>query len=219
MAWSSPTMMPWTRSLIDSRLARSGNGGRPCSTFTWATSRARILTNRSSRASLSYAIGRSMTIPRTTRNERLFSDRIRTGNRRQTERSAPVVALQPAGHQQGLAAHVVAVGTAEQIDCTSRLGGRPPAAERDHLAHRGQTRPLHADAHLAPLDLDAAGLAFGQGLGQARLDVAERHAVHRDVIAPPLLGERLRDTDDRRLAGRVVHLSGVAIGPGRGRHV
>src|SRR5262249_6812033 len=70
IAWSSPTMIPCTRSLIDSRLERSGNGGRPWGTFSSATSRARIRTKRSSRASLLEAIGRAIKSSR--RNEPLF---------------------------------------------------------------------------------------------------------------------------------------------------
>jgi hypothetical protein len=113
-------------------------------------------------------------------------------------------------------ADVVAVGAAEEVDGARRLLGQAAAAERDHLVHGGDAAALHADLDLAALHLDLARLALAQRLGEARLDVAEGHGVHRHVVAAELLGQRLGQADDARLAGRVVRLAGVAV-DARGR--
>src|SRR5262245_48628168 len=122
---------------------------------------------------------------------------------------------EPSVDDEGLAAHIVAVGAAEEIDGTGRLRGRAAPPEGNHLAHRGDARALHSHSHLAPLDLDRAGLPLGEGLGEPRLDVAERDAVDRHVVAPPLLRERPGDARYGRLARRVVDLSGIAVRAGR----
>src|SRR5205814_4265241 len=119
--------------------------------------------------------------------------------------------LQTAVHHQALAADVVAVGAAEEVDRAGRLGGQAAAAERDHLVHGGDPAALHADLDLAALDLDLAGLALGERLGEAGLDVAEGYGVHRDVVAAELLGQRLGEANDAGLAGRVVRLAGIAV--------
>src|SRR4051794_32974949 len=107
--------------------------------------------------------------------------------------------LGAAGDVQRLAADEVAVRRAEEIDRAGRFLGQPTAPERDHLVHGRDARALHADLHLAPGHLDGAGLALGERLGQARLYVAEGHAVHGDGVAPPLLGQRTRHAGDRGL--------------------
>src|SRR6185503_17697286 len=105
---------------------------------------------------------------------------------------APGVSLRAAGDDEGLAADEVAVGAAEEIDRARRFLRQTAPAERDHLVHGGDPRALDADPDLAPRDLDGAGLPLGERLGEARLDVAERHTVHGDRVAPPLLGQRAR---------------------------
>src|SRR5262249_19623626 len=132
---------------------------------------------------------------------------------------APPDALGAAVHHQRLAADIVAVGAAEEVDGAGRLGGGAAATERDDLVHRGDARALHADPHLAPLDLDRAGPALGERLGEALLDVPEGDAVDRHVVAPPLLRERPRHAHHRRLARRVVHLARVAVDAGGRRDV
>src|SRR5215470_107337 len=57
MACSSPTRMPWARSQIEAGVSSPGKGESPCSMLSSPTSRGRIRTKRSSRASLSYGIG------------------------------------------------------------------------------------------------------------------------------------------------------------------
>src|SRR5262245_13446880 len=104
-------------------------------------------------------------------------------------------ALQAAVHDQALARDVVAVGTAEQIDRACRLGWQAAAAEWDHLVHGGDAAALHADLDLAALDLDLAGVALGERLGEPGLDVAEGDRVDRDVVAAELLGQRLGEAD------------------------
>src|SRR5262249_9160796 len=112
---------------------------------------------------------------------------------------------------QALAADIVAVGAAEEIDRASRLLGQAAAAERDHLVHGGDAAALHADLDLAALDLDLARLALAPGLGEARLDVAEGDGIHRDVVTAEFLGQRLGEADNACLAGRVVRLAGIAV--------
>src|SRR6266700_69827 len=90
--------------------------------------------------------------------------------------------LRAAGDDERLAADEVAIGAAEEIDGAGRLRGQPAAPERDHLVHAGDTRALHADLHLASGDLARAGLALGERLRQACLDVAEGHAVHGNRV-------------------------------------
>src|SRR6185436_3151610 len=124
--------------------------------------------------------------------------------------------LQPAVHHQALAADIVAVGAAEEIDRAGGLRRQAAAAERDHLVHGGDAAALHADLDLAALDLDLAGFALAERLGEAGLDVAEGNRIHRDVVAAELLGQRLGEADDARLAGRVVRLAGIAV-DARGR--
>src|SRR5712691_3967615 len=109
--------------------------------------------------------------------------------------------LGAAGDDERLAADEVAVRAAEEVDRARRLLGQPAAAERDHLVHGRDARALHADLHLAAGDVDRPGLALGEGLGQPRLDVAERHAVHGDRVAAPLLGEGAGHAGHRRLRG------------------
>src|SRR5476651_456771 len=107
---------------------------------------------------------------------------------------------EPAVHHQALAADIVAVGAAEEIDRARRLFRQAAAAERDHLVHGGDAAALDSDLDLAALDLDLARLALAQGLGEAGLDIAEGHGIHRDVVAAELLGQRLGEADDARLA-------------------
>src|SRR5215471_15818282 len=127
--------------------------------------------------------------------------------------------LQASRHQERLTADVVAVRRAEEIDGARGLGWCAAASKRDHLAHRGDPRSLHSHADLATLDLDRARFSLRERLCETRLDVAERHAVDGHVVAAPLLRERLGDADHRGLAGRVVHLAGVAVGTGSRRDV
>src|SRR5471032_2146656 len=112
---------------------------------------------------------------------------------------------------QALPADIVAVGAAEEIDRARRLFRQAATAERDHLVHGGDTAALHADLDLAALHFDLARLALAQRLRQARLDIAEGHGVHRDVVAAELLGQRLGETDDARLARGVIRLAGIAV--------
>src|SRR5690242_19873642 len=123
---------------------------------------------------------------------------------------------EPAVHDQALAADIVAVGAAEEVDRARGLSRQAAAAERDHLVHGGDTAALHADLDLADLDLDLAVFALCQRLGEAGLDVAEGDGVDRDVVAAELLGQRFRQADDAGLAGRVVRLAGIAV-DARGR--
>src|ERR1700730_6631171 len=64
--------------------------------------------------------------------------------------------------------------------------------------------------------MNIAVLALVERLGETGLDVAEGDGVHRDVVAAELLGQRLGEADDARLAGRVVLLAGIAV-DARGR--
>src|SRR5205814_2457928 len=72
--------------------------------------------------------------------------------------------LQPARDDQRLAADVVAVGAAEEVDGAGGFFGRSAAAEGDHLVHGRDARALHADPHLATLHVDGPGLALGERL-------------------------------------------------------
>src|SRR5262249_314205 len=81
--------------------------------------------------------------------------------------------LQACGHQERLTADVVAVRRAEQIDGARGLGRCAATSQRNHLAHRGDASALHSHADLAAFDLDGARFAFGERLGEPRLDVAE----------------------------------------------
>src|SRR5438067_1035695 len=53
-------------------------------------------------------------------------------------------------------------------------------------------------------------LLGGERARHVRLDETGRHAVHRDVAAAHLAGERLRESGDPGLRGGVVRLAGVA---------
>ena len=86
--------------------------------------------------------------------------------------------------------------------------GVPGPAERDQ--HRGHPAQLVRDAELDLLAADLHRVRVVLGGGQARLDVAEGDGVDVDLELAPLLGERLRQADDRRLARRVVRLAGIA---------
>ena len=51
---------------------------------------------------------------------------------------------------------------------------------------------------------------LGQGAGHVGLDEAGRNGIHQDVAAAVLLGDRLGESDQPRLAGSIVGLALVA---------
>src|SRR5260221_13923383 len=86
------------------------------------------------------------------------------------------------------------------------IGRRGRAQEEDRL--RDVLDPAEAPEGHA-LD-QLLHLLRGQRAGHVGLDEPRRHAVHRDVAAADLAGERLGEAHDAGLGGGVVGLAGVA---------
>src|SRR5262245_12646458 len=116
-------------------------------------------TNRSSRASLSYAMGRSM---EHSSDDRMNGYSVILAEPDGRGNQGRATCLDAARHEECLPAHVVAVRAAEQVDRPGRLCWGTPAAERDRLVHRGDARTLHPDPHLAPVDFDGPRFALGE---------------------------------------------------------
>src|SRR3954470_20804854 len=112
------------------------------------------------------------------------------------------------GDVQHLTVDEVRPRRAEEEHAPGRLLRRARTPERDQ--HRGHLAQLVRNAQLDLLAADLHRVRLLLGGGQAGLDVAERHGVDVDLELAPLLGQRLGQPDDPRLARRVVGLAGVA---------
>src|SRR5215212_3232798 len=111
---------------------------------------------------------------------------------------------------QRLAVHVVRPRRAEEEDRAGGLLRRRGAADGDH--HRRHPAHLLGDAELDLLAADLHRVVVDLGLREARVHEAEGDRVDVDLELAPLLGQRLGEADDARLAGRVIRLPRVAEG-------
>ena len=118
---------------------------------------------------------------------------------------------QAAGADQRLAADVVRLGDAEQVDGSGSLFRRAATAEGDASAPSSTSRPGFTPTLMSRPSIFAVDGAIGRAAGQPRLDQAEGHAVDGDVHAAPFLGQAPGSCPSiAGLGGRVVGLTDIA---------